>query len=171
MTPKQKRIVGILAIANVILILILVTLGTRPTLPSRAHTPTSSHANLTPCPGDCQWQAAQLLAQAGLGGTVTWTTDRSLDLNISAPLAPDGSADDAAQLIWTAFDVALALQERRCPPFTQVRVTILAHSGQTNAQIHASVSTADLMAFGTGELGEDEFIERVTYTISHVRNE
>ena len=31
-------------------------------------------------------------------------------------------------------------------------------------QISASVSAADLAAFGAGELGEDECIERVVYT-------
>ncbi len=92
-------------------------------------------------------------------------------------------ADEAAQLVWTAFDVALALDELAGSggqeagskdedtngSFIQVEVTILAQSVQTDVfapwQISASVSAADLAAFGAGELGEDECIERVVYTI------
>jgi hypothetical protein len=168
MNPKQKRIVGILVIANVVVILILVALTTRPTLPSRAHTPTPAHLpRPTIPPDDCQWQATRLLAQAGLGGTVMLTTNGALAFEIISPLAPDQTADDAAQETWTAFDIALALHEQGCLTFTQVEVTILAH----HSQINASVSTSDLIAFDADELSQTQFIERVTYTHSTVSNE
>ncbi len=167
MTLKQKRIIAILAIVNTAIILTLVALTTRPTpTPPDSHTPALS-------PGDCQWQATQLLAQAGLGGTVTLTTNACLDLKISYPLASSQTADDAAQAVWTAFDVAMALQksENQCPAFTQIKVTILTHSEHTDMQINASTSAADLLAFGAGDLSEDEFIERVVYTHDTMRNE
>jgi hypothetical protein len=168
MNPKQKRIVGILAIANVVVILILVTLTTRPTLHSRAHTPTPTHPTHPTLPPDnCQWQATQLLAQAGLSGIVMLTTDGPLTFEITYPLAPDQTTDDAAQETWTAFDIALALHEQGCPTFTQVQVTILTN----HSQINASVSTSDLIAFGAEELSQDKFIERVTYTHSTTHDE
>lgn len=110
-----------------------------------------------------------MLAQAGLGGTVVLTSDGLLRFEIVYSLPPGETADEAAQLVWIAFDVALALQERvdECHSFTQVEATILAQSSQTNTQISASVSAADLVAFGAGELSEDEFIERVAYSIVH----
>ena len=128
------------------------------------------------------------MAQAGLGGTVTLTSGNSLRFEITQSLSHPvtQSPNEAAQSVWTAFDVALALQEQEdeCATFTQVEVTILAvrlnahdeaHSGQTDAfsswQIYASVSAADLEAFSAGELSENEFIERVTYTTSVIRNE
>jgi hypothetical protein len=166
MNPKQKRIIGILAIANIIVILILLTLSTRPTLSSRVPTPTHPFRPTLP-PADCQWQAAHLLAQAGLAGTVILTTDDSLVFEITYPLAPDQTTDDAAQETWTAFDIALVLHEQGCPTFTQVQVTILAH----DTQINVHVSTADLIAFSTDELNKDEFIERVTYTHSAIHKE
>lgn len=168
MNPKQKRIIGILAIANVIVILVLAALAMRPTPASRAHTPTPTRLSRpTLPPGNCQWQATQLLAQAGLGGTVMLTTDGPLAFEITYPLAPDQTTDDAAQETWTAFDIALILYERGCPTFTQVQVTILAH----NTQINASVSTSDLIAFSADELSQDEFIERVTCTHSTMYDE
>jgi hypothetical protein len=84
--------------------------------------------------------------------------------------------DEAAQSVWTAFDVALALQTRvqetegACTAFTEVQVTILVRSEQTNTQIRADVSASDLMAYDAGELSEDAFIERVTYDVNVVRD-
>jgi len=68
------------------------------------------------------------LAQAGLGGTVALIPDGSLRFEIASILAPGQTADEAAQSVWTAFDVALALQEQKseCATFTQIEVTILA---------------------------------------------
>jgi len=82
-------------------------------------------------------------------------------------------ASAAAQSVWTAFDVALALQEQeaRCTIFTQVEVTVLIQNGQTDTRISASVRTADLVAFHAGELSEDDFIDRVTYATSAVGGE
>ena len=208
MTPKQKRIITILAIANVVVIPAMVILVTRPsdTSPSPLPTPTlraedadgadssypphpaetlASSVSKTPSQEICQWKAAQLLAQAGLCGTVTLSPDGSLRFEIvtdssaptaavGPPLAPGETADEAAQLIWIAFDVALATQEQddKCGPFTQVEVTILVRSNRATTRrplrsgVSASVSAADLMAFNAGELSEAEFIERVTYTIT-----
>jgi hypothetical protein len=166
MTPRQKGIIAILAVADVVVALALVVLVTRPSGTStsplpRPHTPTLPQQT-------CQWRATQLLARAGLGGTVALMPAGPLRFEITYPLAPDQTADEAAQSVWTVFDVALALQEQgeECATFTRVEVTILAHSGQTDTQISASVSTADLVAFGAGELSEDAFIERVTYDVN-----
>lgn len=194
MTTKQKLIVATLATASGIVILVMVVLITRslnaatpsphpPTLtgepsePNRVTPTPSSSAKLTsepprpqtltpvaPLLETCQWNAAQLLAYTGLRGAVTLTPDGLLRFDITYLLALDQTADEAAQLVWTAFDVALALIESECSPFTQVQVTV--HSDQPDLRISASVSAADLAAFGAGELSENEFIERVTYTTS-----
>ena len=173
MTPKQRHIIAALAVANTIVILALVVLVTRPSgthsspLPT-PHTSTLPHASTLP-QGTCRWKAAQLLAQAGLGGTVALTPGGSLRFEITYSLAPGQTApenvNEAAQLVWTALDVALALDEDECGSFTEVEVTILAQGIQTDTQVSATVSAADLAAFGAGELSEDEFIEHVTYTI------
>lgn len=168
MTSKQKRIIAALAVANTIVVLTLVVLVTRPSvtapsLPSHSHTPTLPH---TPALSQesCQWKATQLMAQAGLGGTVALTPGGPLCFEIACTLAPGQTADEAAQLVWTAFDVALALDEDECDLFTEVEVAILAQGIQTDTHISASVSAADLAALSAGELSENEFIEHVTYT-------
>ena len=177
MTPRQKRFIAALAIANSVVILALVVLVTHPSgtspsplphtpMPSlpHSHTSTPPHTHTpTPPQETCQWQATQLLAQAGMGGTVTLTPDGPLRFDIAYPLAPGQTADEAAQLVWTAFDVSQALVEDECNPFTRVEVTVLAQGSLTDTQISASASVADLVAFGAGELSEDEFIERVAY--------
>jgi hypothetical protein len=191
MTPKQKRIIGILAIANVVVILTMVGLVTHPTGTSAPRVSPSS-TPILPLP-TCHalpnptavWQTTRLLAQAGLGGTVTLTPGGSLRFDIVAPDGivqtasipeNEGAVDEAAQSVWTAFDVALALQTRvqetegACTAFTEVQVTILVRGEQTNTQIRASVSASDLMAYDAGELSEDAFVERVTYDVNVVRD-
>jgi hypothetical protein len=191
MTPKQKRIIGILATANVVVILTMVGLMAHPTGPSAP--PASPSPTLTSPLPTCQappnltivWQTTRLLAQAGLGGTVTLTPGGSLRFDIVAPDGmvrtastpeTEGAVDEAAQSVWTAFDIALALQthvqetEGVCTAFTEVQVTILVRSEQTDAQIQASVSVSDLMAYDAGELSEDAFIERVTYDVNVIRD-
>ena len=170
MSPRQKYIVITLAIANVVAILALVALLTRTLTPSHPHTPTLLPETCQTLPRSAiAWRATQLLAQAGLGGRAALTTGGSLDLKINYPLAPSQTMDDAAQAVWTAFDIALALHEEECPAFTQV--TVMVHSNQTNTQINASVNTSDLIAFGANELSQDEFIEHVIFTHSTIHNE
>jgi hypothetical protein len=120
-------------------------------------------------PIDCQWQATQLLAQAGLGGTVVMTDGGSLEFDIPYALEPDQAVDEAAQAIWTAFDVALVLREYRCDAYSQVRVVILVHGGQDDLQINAVVSMPDLVAYGAGALSEDEFVDTVIYSVQSER--
>lgn len=165
MTRRQRRIIVTLAVADLAFILGLVALMTHlargtalslPTLALRTMPPTSG----SPASAACQWQAAQQMAQAGLSGSVTLSTD-TLHFETTAALAPGQTTDDAAQLIWAAFDVALALPDE-CG-FTQIEVTIRIRDTATT--LHASVGTGDLRAYGTGNLTEEEFIGRVTYTI------
>ncbi|OQY22494.1 MAG: hypothetical protein DRI77_09355 [Chloroflexi bacterium] len=106
-----------------------------------------------------------MLSQIEPGGAVVLTPDGLLNFEIIYSLLPGETADEAAQLVWTAFDVALALRERECE-LTGVKVTILAQGDRSDTRIRASVSAIDLVAFDAGELSEDEFIERVTYTTS-----
>jgi len=181
MTLRQKLIIGILAITNAVVILALAALLLRPfdsgtsSLPPSTlgpggltepvRTPRPERPTGVPPQEDCRWAAAQMLAQAGLAGTTTLHPNGSLRFEIARSLAPGEGAGAAAQLIWVAFDVALALQQRDCE-FTQVEVAILARGDQSNIRIEASVGAADLAAFGASELSEDEFIERVTYITS-----
>ena len=169
MTTRQKRTIAILAVADIVAILALVVLVTHPATTGLSSSP-APHTPTTPRQ-TCQWRATQLLARAGLGGTVTLTPDGPLRFEIAYPLTPGQTADEAAQSVWTAFDVALALQEQEeeCAIFTEVEVTIIAHDIQTGTRVSASVSVADLMAFDVGELSEDRFIERVTYSTSALR--
>jgi hypothetical protein len=99
------------------------------------------------------------------------TGDGSLEFDISYALEPDQAVDEAAQAIWTIFDVALALREYRCVAYSQVRVVILVHGDQDDVQINAAVSTADLTAYGAGALSEDEFIDAVIYSVHSGREQ
>jgi hypothetical protein len=175
MGQKQKRIVAALVAANVIVILGLVlwvslTLNTESSsVPTQSTTLTGSELKV-PAPTTflhetCQWKAARLFARAGLDGAVALTSDGLLRFDVTYPLAPGQAVDEAAQSIWLAFDVALALLEDECDLFTQVEVIVLAQGNQALTRISARVDTADLVAFDVGELTEDAFTQRVVYQI------
>ena len=182
MTLRQKRIVVALTVVNALVILTLVVLVTRPAGIYSVVQPTSTHRveiatpRLSTRPREtttarpaalqetCEWQAAQLLARSGLGGTVALAPGEELRFEIAYSLAPDQTADEAAQSVWAAFDIALALGEaEKCAPFSQIEVTIIAQGDQRNTQISASASATDLKALSAGEMSEDEFIDRVAY--------
>ena len=187
MTLRQKRIVVALTVANALVILTLVVLVTRPSSFYSVVPPTATHRveTATPRPSTtsrdttttmpvamqetCEWQAAQLLARSGLGGTVALTSSEVLRFEISYSLAPVQTVDEAAQSVWAAFDIALALGEaEKCPPFSQIEVTVIAQGAQGDTQISASASAIDLEALSAGKMSEDEFIDRVTYNTIQV---
>jgi hypothetical protein len=84
-------------------------------------------------------------------------------LDIVYPIPGDQNAEEAAQQVWTAFDIAQALSQDQCDGFSRVTVVIQAHGARSSIQIRAGVEARDLNAFHDGELSESEFIDRVQY--------
>jgi hypothetical protein len=170
MTPRQKRIIGVLVIANGAVILALVLFVARFS-PASSPTPLPSPVPHDPSAGPpgvlpsqvCQRRAVQLLSQAGLAGTATFISGKTLRLDLVYPIPQDQNAEEAAQQVWTAFDIARALSEDQCDSFSHISVMIQAQGAQSSIQIRASVDATDLEAFHSGELSESEFIGRVQY--------
>lgn len=109
-------------------------------------------------PDGCTLTMAHQLTVSGIPGEVG--ADDS-GLRVSVPHAlPEGTPpDEEAQTIWAVFDAAMAL-----PPecaFRQLTVQVRTDAGVC---LRAHVADDDLRAWHTGELNDDEFIERVTYT-------
>jgi len=145
----------------------LPTTVSQPGSPGQSLEFTEVAPTINPSPLDgCQWQAAQLMAEAGLGGTVALAPGGVLRFDIVYTISPGEPADVAAQQVWVAFDVALVLAEGECGDFAQVDVSVLARNSQGDTRIDASVSAADLIAYGAGGLSEDELIHRVLYQVS-----
>ena len=164
MTNRKKLILIALAMTNLLIISALILVVLRPVVAPPMAVSTPAGSEYYPL---CEWQAAQRMAAAQLSGSVRITNDHILHFDITHRLRDDQSGEDAAQLIWLAFDIAQSLQESEaCNVFTQVDITISTHNN--NAQqthITGSVSAADLAKFSAGELSEEAFIDRVMYTI------
>jgi hypothetical protein len=180
MTLKQKLVVGILALANLAVIATLITVVIRPVGSSASHPPrtpvtaTISMASFdryaageAAAARDCAWQATRLMAYTGLGGTAIWAPNGALRFEIARPLASGEPPDEAAQAVWTAFDIALALQKgKRCAGFSEVSVAIIAQGETGQAEFGARVSASDLVAYGAGSINEETLISRVAYARS-----
>jgi len=202
MTPRQKRILGALAIADSILLLTLTVVLSRgpsqltvgvPTLAPKLDSSAkgngpqgqtgmadSSEIIKINCDGSevppvsaraardqCQWEATQYLAEAQLAGTVELLSDGILQFTITYPLSTGQTVEDAAQSVWNAFDIALALHENaNCPPFNYISVNINTQTQTNQMLITAEVETADLLALTGGDLTEEEFIDLVSYAFA-----
>ena len=165
-----------LAILNVIALMGLMRLIGRSSsfFPLPTLQPSPPAIDLKMCPAvsvaDETWEATQQMVEFNLGGKVALNAGGVLHFDIvhplSGPVTPT-ALDEAAQSAWLAFDVAQALLERRgdCSPFTDVEIAILVRDEQPQAQLDVHVRAADLLAFHVGELSEEAFIDRVTYTI------
>lgn len=167
MTPKQRRVVGALAIANLVFLVTMFVFVTRfrrspslPATPSRLPAETTK-THFSPA---CQRRAVRLLSEAGLAGTVN-LADETMVLDLVYGIGGNDGAEEAAQQVWTAFDVALAMNDDPCSGFSHVEVVIEARGAPTATVTYATVDTADLEAFDDGELTEHAFIERVGYRL------
>jgi hypothetical protein len=168
MTPRQKRIIGVLAIINGVIILALVVFITRfsgSTSFALLPTPVPTYPPGALSSQECQQRAAQMMSRAGLSGTAAVIPGESLRLDLIYSVTAAESLDSAAQQVWTAFDIAAALAEDRCAIVPRVEVQIEPQPGSTQdfSRIRAAVDVADLKAFYNGELGETEFIDQVEY--------
>ncbi len=168
MTPRQKRIIGALAIANGVILLALIVFVTRFSGSSSSaplSTPVSTHLSGSLSAQECEQRALQSILRAGFGGTVAVVPGESLQLNLVYPMAPDESVDDLAQRVWTAFDIAIALTDDGCDIVSRIDVRLepRSHGAQGPTQIYASVDAVELKAFYEGELSESAFIDLVRY--------
>jgi hypothetical protein len=114
----------------------------------------------------CQWKAVHYLAERQLAGTVDFLPDGTLQFVISWPLNSDRTVDDAGQVAWSAFDIALALYEDPdCPSYSQIAIDINAYTQTERTSIVVSVDAVTLSAFKAGDLTEEEFVDLVSYDV------
>lgn len=168
MTPRQKRIIGVLVVTNAVIILGLVLFITRfwgsassALLPTAVPTYPPGYLSSQ----ECQQRAAEMMSQAGLSGAAAVVPGGALQLDLAYRDTGAESLGNAAQQVWEAFDVAAALAEDRCAVFSRVeiRIDVRSRSDQKLGRIYAAVPVTHLKAFHNGSLSESEFIDQVTY--------
>jgi hypothetical protein len=168
MTPRQKRIIGVLVVTNGVIILGLVLFITRfsgSASSALLPTPVPTYPPGSLSSQECQQRAAEIMSQAGLSGAATVIPGGALQLDLVYRDTAAESLGNAAQQVWEAFDIATALTEDRCAMFSRVeiRINVRSRSDQKLGQIRAAVPATHLKAFHNGSLSESEFIDQVTY--------
>jgi len=170
MTLQQRRLILLLASANVIFLGALLLVATSSgglSFPLSAPTPVPTYRPPARLASACRERAVQMIADSGLTGTVL-LKDQTLHLDLVYRLTEGQPPEDAAQQAWTAFDIALGLADGGCEGFSRIETVIETQHGPERLRIYASIDLANLKAYHAGELSEQAFIERVEYRVERM---
>ena len=181
MTRKQLLflfglLVGNLAICSLLVFLIqsnrpLTTTelaATLAALPTDAPTPTSTSTPWpTPIPPSekslvCQREAGDALYRLGPAGSVHLAPGDRLDVNLHGRASAVERFADAKEDVWTAFEIALALQKGGCALFDQLQVIVLdTRWSPPRSQVRVLAQLDDLEAWQQERIIDAELIARL----------
>jgi hypothetical protein len=181
MTRKQWLLLLGLLLGNLIVCALLVFLiqsnrpltnaelaATLAALPTDTPMPTSTPTPWpTPLPPTekslvCQREAGDALYRLGLAGVVHVAPSDRLELYLHSRAPAVERFADAKEEVWTAFELALALQKESCAFFDQLQVTILdTRWGPPRPQVKVLAQVNDLKAWQQGRLIDAELIARL----------
>jgi len=181
MTRKQFLILLGLLVGNLIICAFLVYLiqSNRPltsaelavtmaALPTDSPTPLPTDTPWpTPIPPSeqsliCQREAGDQLYALGLAGTAHIAPNGRLDLALHSQSPAVDRLADAQEEMLAAFELAIALQEKKCDLFDQVQVIILdTRWDPPRAQISVLAQFDDLKAWQQGRIIDAELVARL----------
>lgn len=110
----------------------------------------------------CQQQVGDALYRLGLAGSAHLAPSSRLDLYLHSRASAVDRFADAKEEVWTAFEIALALQEEGCALFDQLQVTILdARWNPPRSRVTVLAQLDDLEAWRQGHIIDAELIARL----------
>lgn len=155
LSPRQRRVLISLGLANLIL---LIVIGAFIFSPEPEPIPTSTTILPDTAP-ICQSAAASALAEHGVAGTITIRGDGSIDFVISG--------DDPADA-WDAFAVSAELPEQSCGPYDPIRLDVSDPSLAPNHRLVVEARWDDVKAWSLGQIDDEALSER-THRSTYVR--
>lgn len=181
MTRKQLLFLMALLLGNVAICALLVFLiqsnrplrtaelaATLAALPTDTATPAPTPTPWpTPIPPSekslvCQWEASDALYRLGLAGSVHLAPGGRLDLYLHSRAPAVERFADAKEEVWTAFEIALALQEKGCVLFDQLQVTVRdTRWNPPRSRVMVLAQLDDLEAWQQGRIIDAELVARL----------
>jgi len=181
MTKKQLGILVFLAVANALVLgslgmlalgnhqpsaeALMATLAVLPTAtPTPSPTPTPP-PTLPPVSVDClvcQREAGAAMHARRMVGAVHVTSDGRFELTWLSRDRPINNFEDALEGVTRAFLVALQTRDEERCPFDQVQIQVWdERAEQRTFRLGVSASVADLLAWRSGAIGDQQLIERL----------
>ena len=154
LSHRQRRVLILLASANLILLGAIAALALAPARTS-APSPTSTRPYAIDA---CKAEAARALLQQNIAGIVAIGEDGSIEFTLSG--------DDPADA-WTVFAVSAELPKRGCGPYDPIRVDLPDPSRIANRRLVVEAVWFDVQAWSRGQIGDETLSERMaraTYT-------
>lgn len=141
------------------------TLAALPTqTPTPAPTPTPWPTPIPPTDLSlvCQREAGQVLNRLGLAGSIHVAPAGRLDITLHSRAPAVERFADAKEDVWTAFEIALALQEGGCALFDQLQVIVLdTRWSPPRSQVRVLAQLDDLEAWQQERIIDAELIARL----------
>jgi len=156
MTRKQKRILIVLGMLDLVVIGVLATVivRTMPSAPAPAAPPDVVQAEFSPCMQRMLDACDTLPAPFSDTATVAWDTTQlyiTLDARYPSPTPPPASA----QLLWMALDEVKAVLLSGCYIPETITIALTAHGNTETMQYLAQLSGQDVAAWMAGTLSEE----------------
>lgn len=137
-------------------------------LPTETPTPTPTPTPWpTPIPPTdlslvCQREAGEVLYRLGLAGSIHVAPAGRLDITLHSRAPAVERFADAKEDVWTAFEIALALQEGGCSLFDQLQVIVLdTRWSPPRSQVTVLAQLDDLQAWQQERIIDAELIARL----------
>ncbi len=141
------------------------TLAALPTdTPTPAPTPTPWPTPIPPSEMSlmCQQKAGDALYRLGLAGSVHLAPSGRLDVFLHSRTPVVERFADAQEDVWTAFEMALALQEEGCVLFDQLQVAVLdTRWSPPHLRVKVLAQLDDLKAWQQGRIIDAELVARL----------
>ncbi len=155
MTLKQKRLLILVGVLNILIVIALISVVFAHTRPQPAPS-----RQLLPCT-----TALLTTLPASLHPNVSWEATE-LYISLTAEYAISTPPDESAQLLWAVLDQITDVVTSGCPSPTQITVLLEAR-GQTSSLHHqARITGETLSSWMSGNLTSDALAANAQYRVS-----
>lgn len=157
MNKKQKRILIIFGLLDIIAISLMVSVVIKNLTQNAPASPTTQATQISPCAQDILKQLSIYTNPA-----VVWD-DTQLSLAFTMTYSQPIPPKDSVQYLWIGLDTIANTAKETCPPPPLIIITATAKGTVETHHHTAQLTGTDVVAWFEGELAENQLAEQTRY--------
>lgn len=161
MNRQQKIILGILALADLLVIALMGSYAVITTLRREAPSPQTPPATLSPCTEEL----LTVLTDAGYAPTVDWEADLAR-IDLKPQTSSPATIEAAAQMLWPALDTLAVVLPDSCPTPQILLLTLSTHDTAVGSHHTVRLSGSAFSAWMREEMGDDDLAAHASYRVA-----